>query len=65
MERESFRNNTPYHYSYNNPVSFKDSIGLDPKAEMENEVQVTSSPVDGMVAEINLSCAIFYILRRF
>ncbi len=51
MERESFRNNTPYHY--NNPVSFKDTIGLDPKGEKENEVQVTSSPVDGMVAEIN------------
>ncbi len=35
---ESFRNYTPYHYSYNNPISFKDPTGFAPEKE-ENELQ--------------------------
>ncbi len=30
---ESFRNYTPYHYSYNNPISFKDPTGFAPEKE--------------------------------
>ena len=32
---ESFRNYNPYHYCYNNPVSFKDPTGLVPERSLE------------------------------
>ena len=38
---EYFPNYNPYHYSYNNPVSFKDPTGLAPEPnEKEDELQV-------------------------
>ena len=35
---ECFRNYTPYHYSFNNPISFKDPTGFAPEKE-QNELQ--------------------------
>jgi hypothetical protein len=39
---EIFTGHSPYHYSYNNPVMFRDPSGLAPEGEKNNKTQGTS-----------------------
>jgi RHS repeat-associated protein len=36
---EIFTGHSPYHYSYNNPVMFRDPSGLAPEGEKNNKTQ--------------------------
>ena len=46
---ECFRNYTPYHYSFNNPISFKDPTGFAPEKE-QNELQGKKDKNDKLMA---------------